>query len=371
MADAIVENSNKVAQPEPTTNIETKTSDAIDADTGKTAEAPLAPADPGKQAVVASVDVSEPTNEAPPSIAKGDLSSKVDAADTLAQQPEKQTDQVPTPVSQEPVAESAETPATALEAQSKLPPKPVSVEEVKDEEMPTVNPTTTCAPQTDGAVKATSNATSEPAPEKTEPGKSEPDTGDKRKAGEADSTPVESKPTHDGAVADEPAEKMQKTNGAATNGITRKKPGRPKKEKKAPAPVGRTLRKTRSQGAAEVQTPNWRQLGVGVPHVKKWVEAGIPIDGIDERSISPRPWTPWPGPGVPDVAITESDITGAASDDYGVVTGARLQVETCVGITTWGVSDGDSWGASETPLPFDANYQPKGAYWAVADALTQ
>ncbi|RYP65085.1 hypothetical protein DL769_006449 [Monosporascus sp. CRB-8-3] len=259
MADITVENSNKVAQPEPTsngvstTNIDTKASDAIDADTGKTTEASLAHADPGKQAVVASVDVSEPTNEEPPSIAKGDLSSKVDAADTLAQQPEKQTDQVPTPVSQEPVAESTETAATAPDAQSKLSPKPVSMEEVKDEEMPTVNPATTGAPQTDGAAKAASNATSEPAPEKTESEKSVPDTGDKRKADEADSTPVETKPTQDETVADEPAEKKQKTNGAATNGTTRKKPGRPRKEKNAPAPVGKTLRKTRSQGAAEVQ----------------------------------------------------------------------------------------------------------------------
>ncbi|RYP48230.1 hypothetical protein DL768_005837 [Monosporascus sp. mg162] len=257
MADTTVKDSNNVAQLEPTsngvpsTNFETKASDAIDADTGKTAEAPLAPADPGKQAVVASVDVPEPTNGEPPSIAKGDLSSKVDAADTLAQQPEKQTDQVPTPVSQEPVAESTET--AAPEAQSKLSPKPVSVEEVKDEEMPTLNPTTTGAPQTDGAAKATSNPTSEPGPAKTEPEESEPDTGDKRKADEADNAPVETKPTQDGAAADEPAEKKQKTNGAATNGTTRKKPGRPKKDKNAPAPVGRTLRKTRSQGAAEVQ----------------------------------------------------------------------------------------------------------------------
>lgn len=259
MADTTVEDSNKVAQLEPTsngvptTNFETKASDAIDADTGKTAEAPLAPADPGKQAVVASVDVSEPTNGEPPSIAKGDLSSKVDAADTLAQQPEKQTDQVPTPVSQEPVAESTETATTAPEAQSKLSPKPVLVEEVKDEEMPTMNSTTTGAPQIDGAAKAASNATSEAGPEKTEPEESEPDTGDKRKADKADNTPVETKPTQDGVVADEPTEKKQKTNGASTNGTTRKKPGRPKKEKNAPAPVGRTLRKTRSQGAAEVQ----------------------------------------------------------------------------------------------------------------------
>ncbi|RYP65860.1 hypothetical protein DL771_008089 [Monosporascus sp. 5C6A] len=257
-ADITVEDRSKVAQLEhtsngvPTTNMETKASDAIDVDTGKAAEAPLAPVDSGKQAVVASMDVSEPANEEPPSIAKGDLSSKVDAADTLAQQPEKQTDQVPTPVSQEPAAESTETAATAPDAQSKLSPKPVSVEEVKDEEMPTVNPTTTGAPQTDGAAKAAPNVTSEPGPEKTEPENCEPDTGDKRKADEADSTSVDAKSTQDGTVADEPAEKKQKANGAATNGTTRKKPGRPKKEKNAPAPVGRTLRKTRSQGAAEV-----------------------------------------------------------------------------------------------------------------------
>ncbi|RYP22605.1 hypothetical protein DL766_007706 [Monosporascus sp. MC13-8B] len=127
-------------------------------------------------------------------------------------------------------------------------------------------------------------------------------------------------------------------------------------------------------------TPNWSQLGVGVvPHVKIWVEAVIPIDGIGSQSHLAAgnaggvkaAVDALAGTGVLEVAITGSDITGAASDDYWVVTDVCLRVETCVGITTWGVSDGDSWGASQTPLFFYINYQPKGAHFAVANALTQ
>lgn len=215
-----------------------KTAALVDADTGKTAEAPLAPANPAP-AEVASVPVAEPTNEKPPSIAKGDLSSKVDdddddAADTLGQPSEKK-----------PTDQSS--------------PKPVSVEEVKDQE---VAPTA-----------AASDATAT-----TQSDKASAETGDKRKvdevAEEAEAEAEKSnannnKPTPNGTAPeaagdddDEPAEKKQKSNGggaSTTNGTAPapapapKKPGRPpKKDKKASAPVGRTLRKTRSQGAADV-----------------------------------------------------------------------------------------------------------------------
>ncbi|KAH6660939.1 structural studies On the mobility in the active site of the Thermoascus Aurantiacus xylanase I [Truncatella angustata] len=125
---------------------------------------------------------------------------------------------------------------------------------------------------------------------------------------------------------------------------------------------------------------SWPQLSVGVvPHVAKWVAAGIPIDGIGSQSHLDAgkvsgvqgALAALAGTGVSEVAITELDIKGAGHDDYWVATNACLQVDACVGVTTWGISDNDSWQASETPLLFDASYQPKDAYYSVADALQQ
>jgi endo-1,4-beta-xylanase len=52
-----------------------------------------------------------------------------------------------------------------------------------------------------------------------------------------------------------------------------------------------------------------------------------------------------------------------------------LEQPQCSAVTTWGVSDGDSWrdqecnGGRSEPLLFDANYQRKEAYFAVFDTL--
>jgi endo-1,4-beta-xylanase len=85
-----------------------------------------------------------------------------------------------------------------------------------------------------------------------------------------------------------------------------------------------------------------------------------------------------------DVAITELDIrmnTPAStamlqqqSGDYTTVVNACLAVARCVGVTTWGVGEPDSWIPSTFSgqgqgLLFDGNYQPKPAYNAVNAAL--
>lgn len=126
--------------------------------------------------------------------------------------------------------------------------------------------------------------------------------------------------------------------------------------------------------------------------VRSLKERGVPIDGVGLQAhliLGQVPSTMqqniqrFADLGV-DVAITELDIrmqlpsdsaklTRQAAD-YKAVVNACLAVSRCVGVTVWGFTDSDSWIPSTFPgqgaaTPYDENYAPKPAYYAIAEAL--
>ena len=113
-----------------------------------------------------------------------------------------------------------------------------------------------------------------------------------------------------------------------------------------------------------------------ISYVKKWIAAGVPIDGIGaqahlmsgEAKNVPASLAALCAV-VPQCAITEMDIVNAAPADYVTAVKACIDIANCVGVTVWGVRDPDSWRASNNPLLFDSKYAAKPAYAAIVATI--
>jgi endo-1,4-beta-xylanase len=123
--------------------------------------------------------------------------------------------------------------------------------------------------------------------------------------------------------------------------------------------------------------PNYAKTKGMVTKVKAWVAAGVPIDGIGSQSHLGSVWPAAKNAAalktlcavVDECAMTELDIAGAAASEYTTAIKGCLDVENCVGVTVWGVSDKDSWRQGENPLLFDGGFKAKAAYNAVCGIL--
>ena len=61
-----------------------------------------------------------------------------------------------------------------------------------------------------------------------------------------------------------------------------------------------------------------------------------------------------------DVALTEADVTNASTSQYQGLTQACMNVPRCVGITTWGIRDSDSWRGQREPAAVRRQQQQEG-----------
>ncbi|KAI4647961.1 Endo-1,4-beta-xylanase F3 [Alternaria ventricosa] len=127
-----------------------------------------------------------------------------------------------------------------------------------------------------------------------------------------------------------------------------------------------------------LDSPSYAKTKAMASNVKKWIAAGVPIDGIGSQSHLSGSWpiSDYPAAlkllcgSAPECAMTELDIKGGSAADYKTAVTACLDVENCVGVTVWGVSDTDSWiGAASTPLLFDGSFKAKENYNGLCTAL--
>ena len=126
-----------------------------------------------------------------------------------------------------------------------------------------------------------------------------------------------------------------------------------------------------------LDSPTYAKTTSMVSKVKAWVAAGVPIDGIGSQSHLGSAWPAAQNAAalktlcavVDECAITELDIANAAAGEYETAVQGCLDVENCVGVTVWGVSDADSWRQGEDPLLFDDGFQAKPAYNAICAVL--
>lgn len=120
--------------------------------------------------------------------------------------------------------------------------------------------------------------------------------------------------------------------------------------------------------------------------------AGVPIDGVGLQmhvSANGRPSDASVASNMRrladlglTVAITEMDVkvNGVAGSQqarldaqrtaYRAVVGLCVAEPRCEGVTFWGFTDAHTWISGDLPLLYDAQYQPKPAYFGVLDALS-
>ncbi len=132
--------------------------------------------------------------------------------------------------------------------------------------------------------------------------------------------------------------------------------------------------------------------------VRSLVERGVPVHGVGFQVHTSLAWKPKPEDVAANmaryaalglkVAITEMDVR---VQDTGGVNAANLEAQAqvyrdmldvclkaanCTGFSTWGFTDKYSWipfftGRADAALIFDQNYQPKPAYTALAQRLSE
>jgi len=127
------------------------------------------------------------------------------------------------------------------------------------------------------------------------------------------------------------------------------------------------------------------------------VAAGAPLDGIGFQGHIQIPFAPTNLPTQAEleaafrrftalgleVEVTELDVTLPSRspcqldfqrEAYRAVLAACLAVDGCTGVTVWGLTDADTWvrrffNTPGYPLPYDAEFAPKPAYYGMRDAL--